>query len=143
MKILIVASKLGYQTRIFAEAARRLGHEPVMATDRCGSLDDPWGDHAFSLKFHQPAESAAKLAAAMPDLGGIAAVGDKPALAAAHIAARLGLRFHSPFPSRPPGISTWPVSASPPPGCPCPPTFECRWIPTPHSPAPARRGPAF
>ena len=96
MKILIVASKLGYQTRIFAEAARRLGHEPVMATDRCGSLDDPWGDHAFSLKFHQPAESAAKLAAAMPDLGGIAAVGDKPALAAAHIAARLGLRFHSP-----------------------------------------------
>jgi len=96
VKILIVASKLGYQTRILADVARRLGHEPVMATDRCGSLDDPWGDHAFSLKFHQPEESAAKLAAEMPHLGGIAAVGDKPALAAAHIAARLGLRFHSP-----------------------------------------------
>ena len=96
MKILIVASKLGYQTRIFAEAARRLGHEPVMATDRCGSLDDPWGDHAFPLKFHQPAASAEKLARAIPDVAGIAAVGDKPALAAAHIAARLGLRFHPP-----------------------------------------------
>lgn len=96
MKLLIVASKLGYQTRTFAEAVRRLGHEPVLATDRCGSLDNPWGDHAFSLKFHQPAQSAARLAAAMPDLGAIAAVGDKPALAAAHIAARLGLRFHPP-----------------------------------------------
>ena len=96
VKILIVASKLGYQTRIFAEAARRLGHEPVMATDRCGSLDNPWGDHAFPLKFHQPAASAEKLALAIPDVAGIAAVGDKPALAAAHIAARLGLRFHPP-----------------------------------------------
>ncbi len=96
VKILIVASKLGYQTRSFAEAARRLGHEAILATDRCGSLDDPWGDHAFPLKFHQPAASAAKLARAMPDLGGIAAVGDKPALAAAHIAAQLGLRFHPP-----------------------------------------------
>lgn len=96
VKILIVASKLGYQTRTFAEAARRLGHQPVLATDRCGSLDDPWGDQAFPLKFHQPATSAANLALAMPDIAGIAAVGDKPALAAAHIAARLGLRFHPP-----------------------------------------------
>jgi biotin carboxylase len=96
VKILIVASKLGYQTRIFAEAARRLGHEAILATDRCGSLDDPWGDHAFPLRFHKPADSAEKLARAIPDVAGIAAVGDKPALAAAHIAARLGLRFHPP-----------------------------------------------
>ncbi|MBI5282992.1 MAG: ATP-grasp domain-containing protein [Candidatus Solibacter usitatus] len=96
MKVLIVASKLGYQTRAFAEAAVRLGLEPVLATDRCGSLDDPWRDHAFPLKFHRPAESAARLARQVPDAAGIVAVGDKPALAAAHIAHRLGLPFHPP-----------------------------------------------
>ena len=32
-RILILASKLGYQTRSFAEAARRLGVEVVFGTD--------------------------------------------------------------------------------------------------------------
>ncbi len=96
MKVLIVASKLGYQTRIFAEAAERLGLEPVMATDRCASLKDPWGDHAFPLKFHRPEESARRLERAIHEIGGIVAVGDKPALAAAHVAKRLKLRFHPP-----------------------------------------------
>ncbi|MBN9660735.1 MAG: ATP-grasp domain-containing protein [Acidobacteria bacterium] len=96
MRILIVASKLGYQTRIFAEAASRIGLEPVLATDRCGSLDDPWGDHAFPLKFHKPADSAMRLAREMPGLAGVVAVGDLPAVAAAHIAARLALPFHPP-----------------------------------------------
>lgn len=96
MRILIVASKLGYQTRIFAETARRLGLEPVLATDRCGSLDDPWGDHAFPLKFHQPAASAEKLAREISGLAGVVAVGDLPAVAAAHLATRLSLPFHPP-----------------------------------------------
>jgi len=96
VKVLIVASKLGYQTRIFAEAAARMGLEALMATDRCGSLDDPWGDHAFPLKFHRPEESARKLERAVSEIAGIVAVGDKPALAAAHVAKRLKLRFHPP-----------------------------------------------
>ncbi|MGJ5813147.1 ATP-grasp domain-containing protein [Paludibaculum fermentans] len=95
MKILIVASKLGYQTRSFTEVARRLGLEPILATDRCGSLEDPWGDQAFPLKFHQPAESAERLAREISGIAGIVAVGDLPAVAAAHIAARLCLPFHS------------------------------------------------
>lgn len=94
MKVLIVASKLGYQARIFAEAARRLGHEPVMATDRCGSMDDPWGDHAIPLKFHRPEESARRAAKSLAGVAGVVAVGDKPALAASYIARRLGLPFH-------------------------------------------------
>ena len=42
-RILILASTTGYQTRVFEETARRIGYEPVMATDRCRHLDDPWG----------------------------------------------------------------------------------------------------
>ncbi len=94
MKVLIVASKLGYQTRVLAQAAERLGLEPVMATDRCGSMDDPWLDHAFPLKFHRPEESARRAENALRGVQGIVAVGDKPALAAAYIARRLQLPFH-------------------------------------------------
>lgn len=96
VKVLIVASKLGYQTRIFAEAARRLDLEPVMATDRCGSMDDPWRDHALALKFYRPEESARRVERALRDVSGVVAVGDKPALAASYIARRLNLPFHPP-----------------------------------------------
>lgn len=96
VKVLIVASKLGYQSRIFAEAARRLGLEPVMATDRCGSMDDPWRDHAFALKFYRPEESARRVERSVRGVSGVVAVGDKPALAASYIARRLSLPFHPP-----------------------------------------------
>ncbi len=96
VKVLIVASKLGYQTRIFSEAAVRLGLEPVLATDRCGSLDDPWRDHAFALKFYRPEESARRVERSVRGVSGVVAVGDKPALAASYIARRLSLPFHPP-----------------------------------------------
>lgn len=95
-KLLIVASKLGYQTRIFAGAAERLGLEPVMATDRCSGMDDPWGDHAIALKFQHPEKSAAKLAREVKDIAGIVAVGDRPTPLAARAALKLGLPFHPP-----------------------------------------------
>ena len=93
-KLLIVASKLGYQTRIFAEAAERLGLEPVMATDRCSGMDDPWGDHAIPLKFQHVERSAERLAREVHDIAGIVAVGDRPTPVAARAAEKLGLRFH-------------------------------------------------
>jgi biotin carboxylase len=95
-RLLIVASKLGYQTRIFAEAAVRLGLEPVMATDRCSGMDDPWGDHAIALKFQHPEKSAAKLVRESKDIAGIVAVGDRPTPVAARAARKLGLPFHPP-----------------------------------------------
>ncbi|MBI4890891.1 MAG: ATP-grasp domain-containing protein [Acidobacteria bacterium] len=94
VKVLIVASKLGYQTRVLAQAAERMGLEPMLATDRCGSMDDPWLDHAFPLKFYRPEESARRAEKSVRGVEGIIAVGDKPALAAAHIARRLKLPFH-------------------------------------------------
>lgn len=93
-KVLIVASKLGYQTRVFAEAARGLGMEPVMATDRCSRLDDPWGDHAIPLKFSDLDFSVRRFLSEGRVVQGIIAVGDRPTPVAAAIAARLGLRFH-------------------------------------------------
>jgi biotin carboxylase len=98
-KVLIVASKLGYQTRVFAEAAERLGIEPVMATDRCKSLDDPWGDHAIPLRMEDAGESVKRLrqhAEQTAGLAGIVAVGDRPAVIAAHLARDLGLKYHPP-----------------------------------------------
>ena len=95
-KLIIVAGKLGYQTRLFAETAERLGLEVVMATDRCGSMDDPWGDHAIPMKFHQAESSAEKLAQEAKGAAGIVAVGDRPTPVAALAAQSLGLRFHPP-----------------------------------------------
>ena len=95
-RILIVAAKLGYQTRRFVEAAERAGLEPVLATDRCGGMDDPWGDHALAVKFSRPEAAGRRIKAEIRDVAGVVAVGDRPALAAAHAARRLGLRFHSP-----------------------------------------------
>src|SRR5713101_1195078 len=48
-RLLILSSKLGYQTRSFAEAAQRLGVEVFFGSDRCHQLDNPWADDARAL----------------------------------------------------------------------------------------------
>ena len=90
-KIIIVAAKLGYQVRVFADAAARIGYTAQLITDRCHQLSDPWGDSALPLHFDQPdLDSLSGLKA-----DGIIAVGDQPAYIAAQIAQKLGLQFHS------------------------------------------------
>ena len=39
--LLLFAATTGYQIRVFAEAARRLGVDVTLATDRCHILEDP------------------------------------------------------------------------------------------------------
>jgi biotin carboxylase len=95
-RILLVASKLGYQTRAFDDAANRVGVELSFATDRCHVLDDPWGDRAIALRFEEPETAAAAIATAAPKLDGIVAVGDRPAHIAALAAARLGIPWSPP-----------------------------------------------
>jgi biotin carboxylase len=90
--LLLVAAKTGYQTREFAARAEALGYGLQLATDRCGHLDDPWGDQAIPLKFDRAERAAESLAG--QSFTGIVAVGDRPAQVAAVIAARLGLPFH-------------------------------------------------
>jgi len=95
MKLLLVGATTGYQTRSFADEAARLGHELVLATDRCHVLDDPWSDQAIPLRFEDPTGAAEALAAG-PRVDGIVAVGDRPALIAALAAERMGLRYNAP-----------------------------------------------
>jgi biotin carboxylase len=92
-RILILASKLGYQTRSFAEAARRLGLQVMLGTDRCHQLDDPWADGALALNFADPHDAAKQILASArtrpPEA--ILPLGDAPTCTAAIAAAMLKL----------------------------------------------------
>jgi biotin carboxylase len=90
--LLLFAAATGYQIRVFADAARRLGVDVTLATDRCHILDDPWGDRAIAVKFEQIEESLKALRGLRVD--GVAAVGDGPAVLAAAAAEMLGVPFH-------------------------------------------------
>jgi hypothetical protein len=97
-RILLIAATTGYQTRSFAEAAGKLGVDLVLATDRCHILEDPWRDHAIAIRFEEPYESAASVAAALEGtrIDGIAAVADRPTFIAALIAEKTGVSWHPP-----------------------------------------------
>src|SRR5215471_1050016 len=98
-RLLLLAATTGYQVRVFADAARRMGVDLALATDRCHVLDDPWGDHAIPVQFHDSAASAASIANDGP-FDGIVAVGDRPAIIAAEAAERLGIPYHPPAAAR-------------------------------------------
>jgi biotin carboxylase len=70
----------------------------VFASDRCDQLEDPWWDHAIPVRFHDEVRSLAAIRAACADAppDGILAVGDRPAVLAAHVAAALGMRGNPP-----------------------------------------------
>jgi formate-dependent phosphoribosylglycinamide formyltransferase (GAR transformylase) len=94
-RLLLIGATTGYQTRVFAAAAERLGYELALATDRCHVLDDPWGDGALALRFEDPT-GAATVLAAQTGIDGIVALGDLPAYIAALAADRMGIRYNSP-----------------------------------------------
>src|SRR6266403_1521060 len=100
-RVLVFAGKLGYQTRSFDAAARKLGVEFGFVTDRCHQLDDPWGDRAIAVHF-ESAESAAytvleKTRHGGERIDGILALGDRPAVAAAYVARGLGIAYNHPL----------------------------------------------
>ena len=97
-RLLILASKLGYQTRSFAEAARALGVEVVFASDRCHQLEDPWSDGAIALHFDQPEEAARRIVkqSLLRPVDGLIALGDRPTTTAAYAARALGLAYNHP-----------------------------------------------
>ena len=65
-RVLFFAATTGYQVREFAEAARALDIELVLATDRCHILDNPWGDDAAPVRFEDPEPGIESLAARGP-----------------------------------------------------------------------------
>ncbi len=101
MRLLLFAAKLGYQIRVFEEAARRLGIDVQLVTDRCHVLDDPWGDSAIAVRFEDPLGSLPAIASPASSMAtspatGIVAVADRPLPLAALAAQKLGVAFHSP-----------------------------------------------
>jgi len=98
MRVLVLATTTGYQTRAFGEAAERLGVELVFATDRCHLIEDPWQDGAVPIRFYDEDASVAAIlesASARP-IDGVLVVGDRPTVIAARVAAALGLPCHPP-----------------------------------------------
>jgi biotin carboxylase len=97
-RILLFATKLGYQTRSFQTAADKLGVEIAYVTDRCGRLEDPWNDHALAVHFELPEGAAGRVLEAERGLqvDGVLAVGDRPTVAAAYVARGLGLAHNHP-----------------------------------------------
>ncbi len=97
-RVLFLATTTGYQTRMFGEAAARLGVKLLFATDRCDQLEDPWWDGAIPVRFHESSATADAIlsSAAVAPIEGILAVGDRPTVAAAYAAQLLGLPGNSP-----------------------------------------------
>jgi biotin carboxylase len=98
-RLLLFASKLGYQTRSFEQAADRVGVELIYVTDRCHQLENPWGDQAIPVHFENPeaaAFEAMENARRRQHVEGILALGDRPAVAAAYAARGLGLTYNHP-----------------------------------------------
>ena len=98
MRLLLLATTTGYQTRAFGDAAERLGVDLVFATDRCRNLDDPWHDGAVPIRFYDEDASVAAVLRAIEHhpIDGLLAVGDRPTVIAARIAEASGLRWHPP-----------------------------------------------
>jgi len=95
-RILLIAATTGYQTRVFVDAAKRMGIEVTLATDRCHVLADPWKDQAIAVRFEEPEESARLLAGLEPKPYGIVAVADRSTLLASFTAQLLNIPWHPP-----------------------------------------------
>jgi ATP-grasp domain-containing protein/L-aminoacid ligase-like protein len=98
MRLLLLTTTTGYQTRAFVEAAQKLGLDVVFGSDRCHVLDDPWQDGALALHFEDAEGSAGIVAEAArgTPFDAIVSLGDRPTVTAAHAAQALGIPFHPP-----------------------------------------------
>jgi hypothetical protein len=94
--VLLLATTTGYQIRSFGEAAERLGVRLLFASDRCDRLEDPWWDAAIPVRFNDTAGSLEAILASGHTPAGVLAVGDRPTVLAAHVAAALGLPGNPP-----------------------------------------------
>ncbi len=128
-RLLLLASKLGYQTRSFAEAAKRVGAEVVLGTDRCHQIDDPWADGAIAVHFDDPEKAAQSIIEKThgAPVTGVLALGDRPTETAAYVARALGLPYSSPKRCAIAAASWRSAKFCRPRGCRCRPSFPLRF----------------
>src|SRR5438034_8966586 len=98
MRLLILCTTTGYQTRAFIEVAEKIGLDVVFGTDRCHVLEDPWRDGALPLRFEDPEKSAAQIVeyARSNPIDAVVSLGDRPTPTAARACRALGLLHHPP-----------------------------------------------
>ena len=95
--LLLFAAATGYQIRVFAEAAERLGVDVTLVSDHCDRMEELWGHRAVAVRFDRIPEAVETLRGMRADglhFDGVAAVGDLPAVLAAETAEALALPFH-------------------------------------------------
>ena len=97
-RLLLFTTKLGYQTKCFEDAARKLPIPLAYVTDRCHQLEDPWGDQAIPADFASPEKAAHAVVEKLrgQEIAGVLALGDRPAVAAAYAARALGIPYNHP-----------------------------------------------
>ena len=97
-RLMLLYATTGYEARAFIRAARQLGVETVLGSDRCDVLDDPWEDDAVPMRFERPQEAAQRIVdfAGRRPVTAILPVGDTPLLSAANASRALGLLHNAP-----------------------------------------------
>lgn len=96
--LLLLTSTKAYETRLFTQAAAKLGIPLLLATDRCQKLDDPWADGALPLHFEDPEGSARLILeqACTQPIRALVALGDRAPRTAALACQALGLPYNPP-----------------------------------------------
>jgi biotin carboxylase len=96
-RILILLPTTTYRAEPFFEAARRLGVEVLVGSDRCHELARIWPIQTLPLDLRQPEEAAAQIVTAVEQrpVDAILPVDDGATLVAAAAAERLGLPHNS------------------------------------------------
>ena len=97
-RLLLLLPTRTYRTEAFMDAARGLGVRVVAAAERPSTLEDLAPDTLLTLDFADPDAAAARVAewSRSRPLAAVVGVDDATAVAAAAIAARLGLRASAP-----------------------------------------------
>ena len=105
-RCLVLVTTTSYRTDAFLEAARRLGGQVVIGSDRCHQLAELWPDDAFKgafdnsiqLDYRDPENAAARIVSAARDkrIDAVVATDDTTAVVAALAARALGLRGNDP-----------------------------------------------
>jgi biotin carboxylase len=96
-RVLLLASTQSYRTDDFARAARKLGVEAVLGTNRCHELAGLWPTESFGsveISFRDEERAAARIVELAP-FDALIPTDDPTAEIAARAAARLGMRGNS------------------------------------------------
>jgi biotin carboxylase len=98
LRVLLLLPSATYRAPDFLAAARDLGVEVVVASDRRQALSGVLGDRALTLNLRRPEEAAERIVALAErsPLDAVVAADDQGVIAAAHASERLGLRGNAP-----------------------------------------------